>query len=245
MAEPDPIDVLLGVVDRVHRNLSTVYDDTSAPAQFARPLVSDFFAAADAFRAELADVAGRVAIVATDPRWAPAERDRQVSEIITTARATIDGHLASMTSLAEEISVGLRRLATPARPEPVDALQYAELGARENRMRLVLDSLPVDAVRARLEEYLREAVLAGDQLGVWHLVASGWPDAVLEARGVLDRATWPQRAAEIAEPALGADARRAAVLLAAVNAQYGLQNAVFAARQAVRLRFDDLARSRR
>ena len=242
MAEADPLNTMLEVIDRVHRGLATVYDDTSAPARFARPLIQQFFTEADAFRAELADVAGRAAIVATDPRWAETERRRQLDEIITASRATVDQHLAAMSDLARQITEGLAGASTPRRPEPVDALQYAEIGARESRMRLVLDSLPADDVIDRLEQYLREAVLAGDQLGVWHLTSSGWADAVLEARGVAQRVVWSQRAAEIAEPALGPDALFAARLLAAVNAQYGLQAAIVAGRHAVRIRLDDVRR---
>ena len=244
MPQPDPLQQLIGVVDRVRSNTSRVMIGDSAPVVTVRPLLASLFSNFDELTASLSGLVGKVALVLTDPRWAPAEAARQARELVDGARGDLDVNLQAMRAAADTAIARLVPLGVPARPEPIDAVQVAELTRREGQYRMLLDGLQITELLPRLVRLLREAVAAGDAVAVWHLAGTDWAELYLESRGTPERsAQWCQQAADLLIPALGQDGRIARQLLDVFEGQYGLRAVLQVAETYVHHRLDDIART--
>src|SRR4051812_3123990 len=108
MAEPNPLDMLTGVMEQARARLRSVvpeYAPSFEPRvlQVAAPLVRSIFAAWDSVKPALDAIGGQVALIASDPAWSPAERDRRIAAAVSGARAKVETGLATITADAAKL----------------------------------------------------------------------------------------------------------------------------------------------
>ena len=242
MANPNYLDTLVGVVDKVREQTDKAIGSKSAPAVAITPSLLEFFAAFDQMRDALSYVAGKASVALTAFGRAPAQAQRDAAAVVATGRTSALGDLARMRVASANIVRILTELAMPKRPA-MDSTQVAELSRFEGSVRMVLDSLETGDVIARFDRFLSDAVVHGDQLKVWQLTSSGWSGLYLETRGLSDWIPgWNERASEIAGGVLGQDAKLARELLEAMeNSQYNLLAAIQAAEFWIRQAFNAIS----
>jgi hypothetical protein len=204
------------------------------------------FAEIDTATAALRDVALQVPQVWGRLELTPEARQSQADTLIDAAQASVDAHLAGAQQVVESLQATLERLALPARPEPADAAQTAELSAMKDDLRMLLDASAADRISDTMCDQLERYIAAGNALGVWLLGADDWPDMYYRSRNAPNEATKyagfvPGLLAQGGDPD-GALARR---VLDAVTGPSGLVHALTAARYVAQKRLEELRQLRR
>jgi hypothetical protein len=239
-------DGLAAVIDKVRLTTDLLVPAKAVPGEPAvvkavRPKLSELFTSFAILQASLAQVRADVTIRMSDPALSTEQRNAAVNTIVSKGRTVADGALGSMVTATDSIMATVRGAALVPRPGPVDAAQESALARRETQLQMLLDSFPAGDVMARLELALAEAVSAQDELAVWHLTASGWPELYAETRQIAGFAgRWSMSVSRLLDVGGGDEVRAARELLAALDSTYGVAAAVRVAQMLMRLSLDGL-----
>ncbi len=128
-------------------------------------------------------------------------------------------------------------------PAQTDANRHREeaaIAGLKGDLRMVLDATPTAAVPDELLAQLKRYQSAGNELGIWLLGASDFPELYLRSRGLDDDMGFKLRLPDVLAGIVGDSSTRrlASDLLAIIDGPTGMLGAVVAMQQAILMRLD-------
>jgi len=240
-------DVITGVFTSLRRVVPTQpTSDEPAAIVTARPQVAELEARWATIR-DIVDQRRRSELLAivNDATLVPAERVRRRDQVLADMATTVDGALDDIERIGATLRDAMTRVGQPPRGA-VDAASEARLTNLKADAKMTLDAIRGEAdIAARLMQFLREAIAAGDYLAVWLFGTAPWPRLYLEARGAPERAAiWDIEAGRVldaASPTSNAAAARA--VLTSLDGATGLLALVLAVRKWARYTFEQTTRT--
>jgi hypothetical protein len=186
---------------------------------------------------------GIISTAGLDTRFTSEARSAAMNDAAATLAGTIDQLLTDAETAVARLAVDLAKAAMPARPPTTDPLlQEAQLAAIKTDIVMVLDRYSGDYVPTQAAELVAAYAAAGNDLGTWLLVSSGWSELYFKSRGAdLDMFTL-----DIAKAMTGTkdpELTNAQQLLRQLSGPKGVRALITIARHAASMRLDDLRRS--
>lgn len=202
----DPWDLVRQLVARVKTNLDDITNVTavmkSDPAEEAERKelarigreVTRVFRHLEAVQRIQVQAVVELSKIDGHPDLNESAKDRERHRIRDGHAALVAEELDGAAKTWEALASRLRGSLLPARPQPENELQEVRLQSLKADLRMVLDTVAPSGLDDAMVEELRLAVDRGDDLAVWLLVASEWPERYHRSRGSGSFPTYQQRA---------------------------------------------------
>jgi hypothetical protein len=185
------------------------------------------------------------AFAADVARVTPTVQREQLQAAFQSTRTAVDRLVSSMTDEMDALRSKLEASGVPRKPTTSDvAGQTAVLSDRKADIKMTMDATPTNQLADAMLEELRTAVAQHDELMVWLLGASDWPQRYLTTRDSFEAMQYGTEVADavaLGDDEEGAYARR---LLGLIDSRDGWVGALLGIHAAVDIAFDDLGGGR-
>lgn len=121
--------------------------------------------------------------IAIDANRSDQGKTEAISQTVAATNATIDAARTSILAATSDILDQMRTAAYPARPGPSDATQEATLSGLKTDLRMLWERYEGGTLVDAMADSLSRAIGDQDDLAVWLLASSRWPEDYLTSRG--------------------------------------------------------------
>lgn len=180
---------------------------------------------------------GAIALLLNEPRLSEDSKRQDALAMIARVTTDADDELARATSLVDDIKRSIAALVLTPRPKPADATQEAALAGLKTDVRMVLDGAPDNDVITRLLGLVEKFLADDDQLAVWLLTTTDWPELYLASRAI-DAQLFTLQLPDALAPYGNDEQRDARRVLQHLDGPRGLSASLLAMQTLVRIQLD-------